>query len=197
MPSWDGIDVQEEPHDLDASIKRRSSAPPVEEAEDEETQEDENLDFYHMDALSDSSIDHSTIRRVGQRVDAPPIIVPDVTSSDPNQVDSSSALRKVTTNKPSDVAQGARENAQPQGVEANKDNEDDGINKVFEDANEGKTRGCYRSLGDRLGRLEHNATESMEEEEVPLVDGVFEGALGALEDLEMEPLVDAMVVDRG
>nr|GFB46151.1 hypothetical protein [Tanacetum cinerariifolium] len=137
MPSWDGIDVQEEPHDLDASIKRRSSAPPVEEAEDEETQEDENLDFYHMDALSDSSIDHSTIRRVGQRVDAPPIIVPDVTSSDPNQVGSSSALRKVTTNKPSDVAQGAREIAQPQGVKANKDDEDDGINKVFEDANEG------------------------------------------------------------
>ncbi|GKE37886.1 hypothetical protein Tco_1461291, partial [Tanacetum coccineum] len=37
---------------------------------------------------------------------------------------------------------------------------------------------------------------SIEEEEVPLVDGVFEGALGALA-LEMEALVDAMVVYRG
>ncbi|GJU59748.1 hypothetical protein Tco_1237514 [Tanacetum coccineum] len=37
---------------------------------------------------------------------------------------------------------------------------------------------------------------SMEEEEVPLVDGVFEGALGALA-LEMEALVDAMVVYGG
>ncbi|GKE06753.1 hypothetical protein Tco_1398771, partial [Tanacetum coccineum] len=35
----------------------------------------------------------------------------------------------------------------------------------------------------------------MEDEEVPLVDGVFEGALGALgDDLEMEALVDAMEV---
>ncbi|GKD17477.1 hypothetical protein Tco_1206635, partial [Tanacetum coccineum] len=37
---------------------------------------------------------------------------------------------------------------------------------------------------------------SMEEQEVPLVDDVFEGALGALA-LEMKALVDAMVVDRG
>nr|GEX33695.1 hypothetical protein [Tanacetum cinerariifolium] len=40
-----------------------------------------------------------------------------------------------------------------------------------------------------------NIKLSMEEEEVPLVDGVFEGALGALA-LEMKALVDAMVVDR-
>ncbi|GKC13077.1 hypothetical protein Tco_1009859 [Tanacetum coccineum] len=33
----------------------------------------------------------------------------------------------------------------------------------------------------------------MEEEEVPLVDGVLVGALGALEALEMEALVDAML----
>ncbi|GJX19701.1 hypothetical protein Tco_0222378 [Tanacetum coccineum] len=46
---------------------------------------------------------------------------------------------------------------------------------------------------------------SMEDEEVPLVDGVFEGALGALGDdvrvlleaLEMEALVDVMVVYGG
>nr|GEY48696.1 hypothetical protein [Tanacetum cinerariifolium] len=39
---------------------------------------------------------------------------------------------------------------------------------------------------------------SMEEEEVPLVDGVFEGALEALgEALEMEALLDAMVVYGG
>nr|GFA38086.1 hypothetical protein [Tanacetum cinerariifolium] len=44
---------------------------------------------------------------------------------------------------------------------------------------------------------------SMEEEELPLVDGVFEGALGVLGDesgclaLEMEALVDAMVVYGG
>ncbi|GKA16911.1 hypothetical protein Tco_0696748 [Tanacetum coccineum] len=37
---------------------------------------------------------------------------------------------------------------------------------------------------------------SMEEEEVSLVDGVFEGALGALA-LEMEALVDAMEVYGG
>ncbi|GJY18822.1 hypothetical protein Tco_0390313 [Tanacetum coccineum] len=37
---------------------------------------------------------------------------------------------------------------------------------------------------------------SMEEEEVPLVDGVFKGALGALA-LEMEALVDAMMVYGG
>nr|GEV91508.1 hypothetical protein [Tanacetum cinerariifolium] len=37
---------------------------------------------------------------------------------------------------------------------------------------------------------------SMEDEEVSLVDGVFEGALGALA-LEMEALVDAMVVYGG
>ncbi|GKE20778.1 hypothetical protein Tco_1432290, partial [Tanacetum coccineum] len=41
--------------------------------------------------------------------------------------------------------------------------------------------------------------ESMEDEEVPLVDGVFKDALGALGDdtLEMEALVDAMVVYGG
>nr|GEY54420.1 hypothetical protein [Tanacetum cinerariifolium] len=38
---------------------------------------------------------------------------------------------------------------------------------------------------------------SMEEEEVPLVDDVFEGALGALVALEMEALVDVMDVDNG
>nr|GEV17737.1 hypothetical protein [Tanacetum cinerariifolium] len=38
--------------------------------------------------------------------------------------------------------------------------------------------------------------DSMEEEEVLLVDSVFEGALEALA-LEMEALVDAMVVDIG
>ncbi|GKD68643.1 hypothetical protein Tco_1322733, partial [Tanacetum coccineum] len=32
----------------------------------------------------------------------------------------------------------------------------------------------------------------MEDEEVPLVDGVFKGALGALEGLEVEALVDVM-----
>ncbi|GJU95661.1 hypothetical protein Tco_1320417 [Tanacetum coccineum] len=35
----------------------------------------------------------------------------------------------------------------------------------------------------------------IEDEEVSLVDGVLEGALGALEALEMEALVDAMDVD--
>ncbi|GKF30888.1 hypothetical protein Tco_0100686, partial [Tanacetum coccineum] len=40
--------------------------------------------------------------------------------------------------------------------------------------------------------------DSMEDEEVPLVDGVFKGALGALGDaLEMEALVDVMDVDNG
>ncbi|GJZ90004.1 retrovirus-related pol polyprotein from transposon TNT 1-94 [Tanacetum coccineum] len=38
---------------------------------------------------------------------------------------------------------------------------------------------------------------SIEDEEVSLVDGVLEGALGALEALEMEALVDAMDVDNG
>ncbi|GJX64360.1 hypothetical protein Tco_0298703 [Tanacetum coccineum] len=38
--------------------------------------------------------------------------------------------------------------------------------------------------------------DSMEDEEVPLVDGVFEGALGALA-LEMETPVDAMEVYGG
>ncbi|GKC09391.1 hypothetical protein Tco_1001001 [Tanacetum coccineum] len=40
--------------------------------------------------------------------------------------------------------------------------------------------------------------ESMEDEEVATVDGVFEGSFGALEGLKMEALVDAievMVVD--
>ncbi|GJR27297.1 hypothetical protein Tco_1103529 [Tanacetum coccineum] len=37
---------------------------------------------------------------------------------------------------------------------------------------------------------------SIEDEEVSLVDGVLEGALGALA-LEMEALVDAMDVDNG
>ncbi|GKB51740.1 hypothetical protein Tco_0902493, partial [Tanacetum coccineum] len=37
---------------------------------------------------------------------------------------------------------------------------------------------------------------SMEEEEVPLVDGVFKGAFGALA-LEMEALVDAIDVYGG
>ncbi|GJZ63651.1 RNA-directed DNA polymerase, eukaryota, reverse transcriptase zinc-binding domain protein [Tanacetum coccineum] len=46
------------------------------------------------------------------------------------------------------------------------------------------------------GELVVSLKQSMEGEEVPLVDGVFEGALGALA-LEMEALVDAMVVDRG
>nr|GEV09347.1 hypothetical protein [Tanacetum cinerariifolium] len=45
-------------------------------------------------------------------------------------------------------------------------------------------------------RSPRNQAMSIEEEEVPLVDGVFEGALGALA-LEMEALVDDMVVDRG
>nr|GEU30144.1 hypothetical protein [Tanacetum cinerariifolium] len=36
--------------------------------------------------------------------------------------------------------------------------------------------------------------QSMEEKVVSLVDGVFEGAFGALEALEMEALVDAMEV---
>ncbi|GKF53455.1 hypothetical protein Tco_0160365, partial [Tanacetum coccineum] len=39
-------------------------------------------------------------------------------------------------------------------------------------------------------------TLSMEGKEVPLVDGVFEGALGALA-LEMEALVDAMLIYGG
>ncbi|GJU49979.1 hypothetical protein Tco_1219534 [Tanacetum coccineum] len=38
---------------------------------------------------------------------------------------------------------------------------------------------------------------SIEDEEVSLVDGILEGALGALEALEMEALVDAMDVDSG
>nr|GFC13066.1 hypothetical protein [Tanacetum cinerariifolium] len=38
---------------------------------------------------------------------------------------------------------------------------------------------------------------SMEEEEVSLVDGVFEGAFRALEALEIEALVDAMEVYDG
>ncbi|GJZ72163.1 hypothetical protein Tco_0636014 [Tanacetum coccineum] len=38
---------------------------------------------------------------------------------------------------------------------------------------------------------------SIENEEVSLVDGVLEGALGALEALKMEALVDAMDVDNG
>ncbi|GJR33272.1 hypothetical protein Tco_1109504 [Tanacetum coccineum] len=47
--------------------------------------------------------------------------------------------------------------------------------------------------GNRVGDL---GNVSMGEDEVPLVDGIFEGALGALA-LEMEALVDAMVVYRG
>ncbi|GJZ83445.1 hypothetical protein Tco_0648618 [Tanacetum coccineum] len=39
--------------------------------------------------------------------------------------------------------------------------------------------------------------ESIEDEEVSLVDGVLEGALGALEALEMEALVDASILDSG
>nr|GEV25616.1 hypothetical protein [Tanacetum cinerariifolium] len=35
---------------------------------------------------------------------------------------------------------------------------------------------------------------SMKEEEISLVDGVFEGAFGALEALEMEALVDTVEV---
>ncbi|GJW06923.1 hypothetical protein Tco_1569346 [Tanacetum coccineum] len=42
-----------------------------------------------------------------------------------------------------------------------------------------------------------NSWRSIEDEEVSLVDGVLEGALGALEALEMEALVDAMDVDNG
>nr|GEY52981.1 hypothetical protein [Tanacetum cinerariifolium] len=38
---------------------------------------------------------------------------------------------------------------------------------------------------------------SIKDEEVPLVDGVFEGALGALEALKIEALVDAMEVYGG
>ncbi|GJT64470.1 reverse transcriptase domain-containing protein [Tanacetum coccineum] len=38
---------------------------------------------------------------------------------------------------------------------------------------------------------------SIEDEEVSLVDGVLEGALGALEALELEGLVDAMDIDNG
>nr|GEZ05004.1 hypothetical protein [Tanacetum cinerariifolium] len=39
--------------------------------------------------------------------------------------------------------------------------------------------------------------KSMEDEEVPMIDDVFEGVLGALEALEMEALVDAMEVYGG
>ncbi|GJX70396.1 hypothetical protein Tco_0307567 [Tanacetum coccineum] len=45
--------------------------------------------------------------------------------------------------------------------------------------------------------LSNTKSRSMEEEEVPLVDGVFEDALGALEALEMEAQVDAIVVYSG
>ncbi|GKD83625.1 hypothetical protein Tco_1350464, partial [Tanacetum coccineum] len=38
---------------------------------------------------------------------------------------------------------------------------------------------------------------SIEDEEVSLVDGVLEDALGALGDEKMEALVDAMDVDNG
>ncbi|GKC20848.1 hypothetical protein Tco_1022998 [Tanacetum coccineum] len=43
--------------------------------------------------------------------------------------------------------------------------------------------------GDEVGDL---GVYSIEEEEVPLVDGVFKGSLEALKALEMEALVDAM-----
>nr|GEW13425.1 hypothetical protein [Tanacetum cinerariifolium] len=39
--------------------------------------------------------------------------------------------------------------------------------------------------------------QSMEDKEMYLVDGVFEGAFGSLEALEMEALVDAMEVYGG
>ncbi|GKB81816.1 hypothetical protein Tco_0948711 [Tanacetum coccineum] len=39
--------------------------------------------------------------------------------------------------------------------------------------------------------------KSIEDEEVSLVDGVLKGALGALEALEIEALVDAKDVDNG
>ncbi|GKA14481.1 putative RNA-directed DNA polymerase [Tanacetum coccineum] len=46
----------------------------------------------------------------------------------------------------------------------------------------------------KLEEVEELLEEGILDEEVPLVDGVFEGALGALEALEMEALVDAMEV---
>nr|GEX01515.1 hypothetical protein [Tanacetum cinerariifolium] len=51
---------------------------------------------------------------------------------------------------------------------------------------------CISKRGEKTG-----AIQSIEDEEVSLVDGVLEGALGALEALEMESLVDAMDVDNG
>ncbi|GJY51198.1 retrovirus-related pol polyprotein from transposon TNT 1-94 [Tanacetum coccineum] len=53
--------------------------------------------------------------------------------------------------------------------------------------------GKIQFLIDKLGiRLKHDLLK-----EVPLVDGVFEGALGVLEGLEVEALVDAMEVYSG
>ncbi|GJW85584.1 hypothetical protein Tco_0158729 [Tanacetum coccineum] len=72
--------------------------------------------------------------------------------------------------------------------------EDDGdvlfieIIRKYDDSREEELEEDENTMTEGLG--------SMEEEEVPLVDGVFEGALGALA-LEMEALVDAMVVYSG
>nr|GEX94801.1 hypothetical protein [Tanacetum cinerariifolium] len=54
----------------------------------------------------------------------------------------------------------------------------------------GMTKDRWRRSGE--GTL--GGEDSMEDEEVPLVNGVFKGALGALEALDMEAQVDAMVV---
>nr|GEU43983.1 hypothetical protein [Tanacetum cinerariifolium] len=62
-------------------------------------------------------------------------------------------------------------------------------NGMTKDSGEGDGVSNWTSSG-VIGKM------SMEEEEVSLVDGVFEGALGALA-LEMEALVDAMVVYGG
>ncbi|GKB42510.1 hypothetical protein Tco_0887452, partial [Tanacetum coccineum] len=53
-------------------------------------------------------------------------------------------------------------------------------------------KGMKASSINDLEKNEGVRKQSMEEEEVSLVDGVFEGAFGALEALEMEALVDAM-----
>ncbi|GJU56187.1 hypothetical protein Tco_1229901 [Tanacetum coccineum] len=48
--------------------------------------------------------------------------------------------------------------------------------------------------GEEVGDL---SLESIKDEEVATVDGVFEGAFGALEGLEVEALMDAMKVYGG
>ncbi|GJV15224.1 hypothetical protein Tco_1360547 [Tanacetum coccineum] len=60
---------------------------------------------------------------------------------------------------------------------------------------------CYKG-GEGDGVLNWTSSgvigeRSIKDEEVSLVDGVLEGALGALEALEIEALVDAMDVDSG